>query len=232
MEISSILSYSVHDGPGIRSVVFMQGCPFRCVYCQNPESQCVGGGRECTIQEIYNEVDKYCIYNKKRVTISGGEPLFQINKLIELCEYFHKNNYHICLETSGGLACDTTQLKILLQYCDLIYCDLKFTSSAQYSKYVAFPAYENTLDFIALCNSLKKQLVVRTVIVPGINDNQIFIQQLQSIRAKYNIKTMILMPYNNLCKYKYNTLKKAFILAGTPSLSTAKLKKLDEQLKS
>lgn len=137
--IHSVESFSKVDGPGIRYVVFMQGCNLRCKFCHNPDTWNKTAGKEVLASDLAKEILKakpYMTNSGGGVTISGGEPLLQIDFLIELCKILKKENIHIAIDTAGNFDIDTKGLDELLKYIDLILFDIKHINSIEHKKLI------------------------------------------------------------------------------------------------
>lgn len=233
MKISSFLSFSTQDGPGVRSVIFLQGCPLRCIYCHNPEAQEVDDkvGVYVDIPTLSSRIVSFKKYygDKGGVTFSGGEPLLQINELILLCKELKKENINICLETSGYIKEINAEVIDLIKLCDIIYCDLKFNTEEKYLKYTQIKGLKFVLEFLKQCQSLNKKVVIRSVIIPNINDKIEDIQDLLRVLDENKIKYPLkLLGFNNMCFEKYMSIKKDFKLKETSNMGLVELKKLQE----
>lgn len=235
MKINSFLSFSTQDGPGVRSIIFLQGCNLKCIYCHNPETQCYldkEEGIEIDTSSLLLNILKYKAYygSMGGVTISGGEPLLQIKEVISLCKKLKNENIHICLETNGYFG-DRETTKELLTYCDLIYCDLKFNNDNDYKKYTGIYYLKSVLSFLSLCKELDKDVVVRSVIIPKINDNEEYIMGLKKLLKEKDIQYPIkLLGFNNICIEKYNALNKKFELEDYENMNKDRLNQLQDYL--
>ncbi len=224
--ISSFQSLGAVDGPGLRCVVFLQGCPLRCIYCHNPETWHPEGGEEMTASELFRKIDKYGSYIKANggVTISGGEPLMQARFVISLLKKLKENGYHTALDTSG--MGDLKEAETLLGYCDLVICDLKFTDSEDYKKYCGGDA-ERVFEFLKLTEKMQNELWVRQVIVPGINDSAKRVKKLREAAYKYsNLSKIELLPFRKICMHKYESAGIEFKLRNTEECTAEKLSEL------
>lgn len=204
--ISSFQSMGTVDGPGIRNVIFLQGCPLGCIYCHNPETWDKNGGNEITDEEILNKILKYEKYIKKNggVTVSGGEPLMQAEFVTSLFKKLKERGYHTAIDTSGiGSLKDAEEV---LEYCDLVICDLKFTNNNDFEKY-CHGNFETVLKFLRLSERMHKKLWIRQVIVPGINDSEEQVKKLKEIACNYsNLEKIELLPFRKLCTDKYKEM--------------------------
>lgn len=203
--IDSIESMGLVDGPGIRTVIFMNGCKLRCKYCHNPEMWQKKEGN-FTPEEILQKVMRNKPYFKRNnggVTFSGGEPLLQPDFLIETCKLLKKENIHIALDTSG---CGIGKYEEILKYVDLVLLDIKHTDKDEYQKLTSQPI-EESLKFIEELNKSNKPVWIRQVIVPGLMDNEIYLNSLIKTLDKIkNIERIDFLPYHKLGREKYMTL--------------------------
>lgn len=229
-KINSIETMGLVDGPGIRFVVFMQGCPLRCKFCHNPETwnlnkEC----KEITPKELIDMVLKYKPYFKNTggVTFSGGEPLMQKEFLLECLKLCKENNIHTCIDTAGSIK----DCKEILKYTDLVLFDIKGTNKENYKNMTNFNI-ENSLEFLKLCNDMNKPLWLRIVIVPSINDNEEYIKELINfIKPIRNVKKIELLPYHTLGVHKYDELQIKYPLKDTKDMDKEKCKELEIMLK-
>lgn len=224
--ISAFESMGGRDGPGLRFVVFMQGCPLRCIYCHNPETWDASKGTEYTVKALFQKIQRCKPYFGKNggVTVSGGEPLLQQGFVTELFRLCKAENIPTALDTSGAVI--NEDAAALLDLCDLVLLDVKFTSEPDYLRYTG-GSLEQTLQFLALCCRMGKKVLVRHVILPGINDSEENIRRLVSLCAPFSCITEIqLLPFSDLCREKYRQLGLSFPLSDTPSLDPKRLNHL------
>lgn len=228
--INSIESMGLVDGPGIRFVVFMQGCPLRCKFCHNPETWDLNGKSKCyTPEELIKKILNYKPYFKHNggVTFSGGEPLMQKEFLLECLKLCKKNNIHTCLDTAGSIL----NVEEILKYTDLVMFDIKGTNKDNYKNMTGFNI-ENSLKFLNLCGKLNKKLWIRVVIVPGINDTKEYVNELINfIKPIKNVEKIEFLPYHTLGVHKYDELKINYPLKGVSDMDKDKCKKLEDMLK-
>ncbi len=228
--INSFQSLGTVDGPGVRYVVFMQGCHLRCIYCHNPETWSMKGGNEYTAQDVVKKILRYKSYIKSGgVTVTGGEPLLQIDFLIELFKLLKKENIHTALDTSGYSNLD--KCAELFEYTDLIICDLKFTTDEEYKRYTGRHISE-VLSFLDLAKEHNKPVHIRHVVVPELNDSEEAINRLNEIISGYpNIEDVELIPFKKLCLEKYQDMGLDFKLKDTDEMSHSKLLDLKKIVK-
>lgn len=228
--INSIESMGLVDGPGIRFVVFMQGCPLRCKFCHNPETWDLNGKSKCyTPEELIKKILNYKPYFKHNggVTFSGGEPLMQKEFLLECLKLCKENNIHTCLDTAGSIL----DVEEILKYTDLVIFDIKGTNKYNYKNMTDFNI-ENSLKFLDLCGKLNKKLWIRVVIVPGINDTKEYVNELINfIKPIKNVEKIEFLPYHTLGVHKYDELKINYPLKGVSDMDKDKCKKLEDMLK-
>ncbi|NLC96444.1 MAG: pyruvate formate lyase-activating protein [Erysipelotrichaceae bacterium] len=210
--IHSFESFGTVDGPGVRFIVFTQGCPMRCKYCHNPDTWAFNHGKEYTTQEIYEEIIKYRNYIKKGgVTISGGEPLVQIDFLIELFTILKKENIHTCVDTSGIMfnPDDTNLVKKydkLLEVTDLFIVDLKHIDKEAHIDLTGLPI-DRPISFINYLNSKDKDIWIRVVLVDGYtNDVGVLTRMREFIDTLSNVNRVEVLPYHTLGVNKYKEL--------------------------
>lgn len=229
--INSIQSLGAVDGPGIRYVIFMQGCPLRCVYCHNPDTWLTEGGEEYTADELVKKALRYRGYWGKDggVTVSGGEALMQAQFVEELFQKLHENNVHTALDTSG-IGCTLAEAERVLQHTDLVLCDLKFLNKADYMKYTRGD-YTKVEQFLQLTAMKGVKLWIRHVVIPGLTDS---LENLQAIRDKAqsypNFEKLEFLPFHKLCIEKYDRMGLEFPLRDTPAMNDAWLKELISKL--
>ena len=224
--VSSLQSLGTVDGPGLRYVIFLQGCPLRCVYCHNPETWDPAGGREYAPEELVEKVLRCRAYFGEQggVTVSGGEPLLQAPFVAELFRQLKEAGIHTALDTSG--AGDLKQAAQVLDWTDLVLLDLKFPDEAGYRRYCR-GSWAQTQAFAALAGEKRVPLWVRHVVVPGLNDS---LEDLRAIKAQAEslpgFQKLEWLPFHNMCLEKYQQLGLPFPLAGTPALEDKDLAQL------
>ena len=226
--VNKIESTGLLDGPGVRTVVFMQGCSLRCLFCHNPESWSKSIGKEYSPKELFNEIVKYKNYYGETggVTFSGGEPLLQSEFLLEVCKLLKKENIHICLDTAGV----GNNYEELLELVDLIILDIKHITNEEY-KDITSKDIKYFEEFLNYCQIKNKDLWLRQVIVPGINDTEEYVLKLKKYISKIkNVKKVELLPYHNMAISKYKNLNIKYRLIDTPPMDNLKCKRLEELL--
>ena len=227
--IDSIETMGLVDGPGVRVVVFMQGCPLRCIFCHNPEMWNIDKKNKVTPQELVDVLKRYKNYFGETggVTFSGGEPLIQNEFILETLKLCKQNDIHTCLDTSG--ACDGCEE--ILKYTDLVIWDIKAISAKEYENITNYKI-DKSLKFLNTCQKLNKKMWLRQVIIPNINDNEEYINELrQFISPLKNIEKVELLPYHTKAINKYKKLNISYKLENTKDMDVQKCKYLEQKLK-
>ena len=232
--IHSKESFGTVDGPGIRYVLFMQGCPMRCLYCHNPDTWKTGQGKAVTADEIINEVVKNrSFYSKGGITVSGGEPLLQIEFLTELFKKAKEENIQTCIDTSGVTFDETdteylSRLDILLSYTDLIMLDIKQIDPEKH-KALTGKCNDNILSFAKYIDGKNIDIWIRHVVVTGYTASHGDLFNLGKFIGRLkNLKALDVLPYHSMGEAKYAALGMDYPLAGMESMkeSTAQTLKL------
>ena len=224
--ISSVQSMGAVDGPGLRYVVFMQGCPLRCKYCHNPETWSKEGGTTQTADELCRTVARYKPYfgESGGITVSGGEPLMQADFVAELFEKLHREHIHTALDTSG--AGSLKDAEKVLRHTDLVLCDLKFTTEEAYRENCG-GSLRHTLEFLKLTEKMGIPVWIRHVVAPGLTDTVEGLLAVKTLcKAFSNIEKIEWLPFKNLCVPKYESLGLKFQMGDAPALSAARLEAL------
>lgn len=210
--IHSKESFGTVDGPGIRYVLFMQGCPMRCLYCHNPDTWETRGGEETTAEEVISEMENNAaFYRKGGITVTGGEPLLQIDFLTELFMLAKKKNIHTCIDTSGVTYSKSNEeylkkLDRLMEYTDLVLLDIKHIKSDEH-KALTGRKNENILEFAKYLEEKKIPIWVRHVILRGYTDGEDDLFALgKFIGALRNLRGLDVLPYHDMGKSKYREL--------------------------
>ncbi len=223
--IHSTESFGTVDGPGIRFVVFFQGCPLRCQYCHNPDTWKFGGGKEMTTDELMEEYDSYKEFLKSGgITATGGEPLAQPEFLAELFAKAKSKGIHTCLDTSGAVFNPDSHEKIdeVIKNTDLVMLDIKHIDSAEHKKLTGM-GNEHILAFAEYLRDKKVELWVRHVVVPGITDDENELFHLgEYLSTLTNIKALDVLPYHDMGKVKYKNLGIEYPLEDTEPLPKEK----------
>ena len=219
--IHSIESFGTVDGPGIRFVVFMQGCPMRCLYCHNPDTWDINGGRQMSADEILEEYERCRAFLKNGgLTVTGGEPLLQTDFVTELFKKAKKSGIHTCLDTSGVTFSreKAEEFYELLSVCDLVMLDIKHISDEEHKKLTGH-SNVNILDFARYICERGVEIWIRHVVVPGITDNREEWYALGRFLAELpTLKAVDVLPYHDMGKVKYEALNMKYPLDGVAPL--------------
>ena len=218
--IHSFESFGTVDGPGVRFVTFMQGCPLRCQFCHNPDTLDPNGKcqYEFTPEQLRDEVVKYRSFIKSGgVTVSGGEPLMQSEFVAEFFRLCHDEGLHTALDTSGAIITDKV-LKVL-DNTDLVLLDIK-TMDAELYPTLTGVKQNNNLAFLDILEERKIKTWVRHVVVPNLTDNDEWLRKLGEHVSHYDcVEKIEILPYHTLGTYKYEKLGEKYKLEGVPALS-------------
>lgn len=225
LRVHSIETFGTHEGPGIRMVIFLQGCHFRCLYCHNPDTQSLDGGKMMSVTSLVSLAEKQKGYFGKEggVTVSGGEPTIQAKELLKLFKALHKKGIQTALDTNGALLND--DVKRLYDETDLILLDTKHIDEDKHIILTGM-SNENTLALAAYRESTKKPMWLRYVLVSGYSDDESDLIRLGDHFKDYeHIERMEILPYHTLGVYKYEKLGRKNPLEGVkaPSRETISL---------
>ena len=211
--INSFQSMGAVDGPGIRFVTFLQGCPLRCAYCHNPETWDLCGGDEYSVEEVLQKTMRYRPYFRDGggITVSGGEPLLQAEFVSELFRRLKEEGVHTALDTSGSG--DLAGAEKVLKETDLVLCDLKFPTEEGYRQYCK-GSLQQVLSFLEITERLRIPLWIRHVVVPGLTDSEETIKEIIRIARRYsNLEKIEWLPFKKISGAKYDALGVPFPLA-------------------
>ena len=231
--INSIETMGLVDGPGIRVVIFMQGCNLRCLFCHNPETWSEKSNTKMTSKQIVDEIRKYRPYIEigGGVTFSGGEPLFQSEFLLEMLKMCKKAGIHTALDTSGT-SYSKELLKEILKYTDLVILDIKAIDDKNYKKITGKEIKEFNY-FRKVLNECGNKTWLRQVIIPGINDNENYILNLKEyIKGFKNVEKIELLPYHSMGIEKYKKLHIKYRLNDVEDMDKAECERLQRLLDS
>ncbi|ENQ3078661.1 pyruvate formate-lyase-activating protein [Bacillus multifaciens] len=219
--IHSVESCGTVDGPGIRYIIFTQGCLLRCQYCHNADTWEIGKGKEITVEEVMQDVTCYIPFMETSgggITVSGGEPLLQLDFLIELFKKCKEIGIHTTIDSSGGCYSEDEEfqrkLDILMEYTDLVLLDLKHIDSKKHRKLTG-KHNEHILQFARYLSDKKKPIWVRHVLVPGVTDGTEDLEKLGAfIQSLDNVQKVEVLPYHKLGVYKWEALGHKYPLEG------------------
>ena len=206
-KIHSIESFGTVDGPGIRFVIFLQGCHLRCKYCHNRDTWDMNCGKYESLDNIFNKILRYknYIHPNGGVTVTGGEPLLQVKFLIELFKKLKAEKIHTCIDTSGMVSL-TDDIKSLLSLTDLVLLDIKHIDSDKSKDLIGF-SNETELAFAKYLSDNGNHMWIRQVLIPGYTDDENDLLKLKNfISSLKNVDKIEILPYHNMGKYKWKEL--------------------------
>ena len=224
--IHSIQTLGTVDGPGVRFVAFLQGCPLRCGCCHNPDTRAVDGGTEMTAADLTAKAVRYRGYfgAEGGVTLSGGEPLLQAEFVREVFALCHEAGVHTCLDTSGCIL--TEEVKAALAVTDRVLLDVKYTTDTDYRKHVGC-SLTQVLDFLAYLDEKGIPTTLRQVIIPTLNDTPENVGNLREIAAKHPcVDGVELLPFRKMCQTKYDEMGISFPFAHLPEPTAEQMETL------
>lgn len=228
--VHSIESMGLVDGPGIRVVVFLQGCALRCKFCHNPDTWIVNGGEEYTPEDIVKKLERFKTYFASSgggVTFSGGEPLRQPEFLLEVLKLCKSKGIHTCLDTSGYGFGDYDEI---LKYTDLVLFDVKHFTRKGY-KDVTYMEIDESLKFLEAMKKNNTKMWIRHVVVPGLTDSEKHLKELKKFIDKVpNVEKVELLPYHMLGVNKYEVLGLKYSLEGVESMNKDLTKKYQKEI--
>ena len=227
-KLHSIETFGALDGPGIRTVFFLQGCPARCMYCHNPDTWNEDEGEQITVGEVVSRARRGRPYYGENggVTFSGGEPLLQADFLIEAMDALRRDGITSAIDTSGTYFDDKSET--VIAHCDMVLLDIKHIDPAKFEELTG--REQGTLRLlIDAINRKEKPAWIRQVIVPGFNDDEEYIHRLNEflLRIKH-IKKIELLGYHNMAEPKYDKLGIKYRLKGVKPMDSKSLEKLSK----
>lgn len=219
--VHSIETCGTVDGPGLRYVIFLQGCPMRCQYCHNPDTWEPNRGEQMTVEEalkgFYHNTP---FYRNGGVTVTGGEPMMQMDFLIEMFETLHNNHVHTCIDSSGIMFNPDNKtfmekLDRLLKVTDLVMLDIKHIRDDEHKKLTAH-SNQRILAFARYLDERHIPVWIRHVVVPGITLFKDYLEELgEFIGTLSNVKALDVLPYHSMGKVKYESLGMDYPLKDT-----------------
>lgn len=235
--IHSIETMGTVDGPGLRYVIFTQGCLLRCKFCHNPDTWKMGQGKEMTVGEMVKDIKDYLPFFQSSnggVTVSGGEPLLQLEFLIELFTELKKLGIHTTIDSSGGCFSRSPRfmknLDKLLEVTDLVLLDLKHIDPIEHKELTGM-SNEHIIDMARYLDEKNIPIWVRHVLVPGISDKDKYLQQLSDfISTLGNVEQIDVLPYHKLGVYKWETLGIKYPLEGVEPPTEDRVKNAEDIL--
>lgn len=231
-KIHSIESLSTVDGPGMRFVVFMQGCQIKCKFCHNPDTWCIQDGKEMDVLEILEKIERsknYLVASNGGVTFTGGEPMLQQDFLLEILPQIKKFGIHIAIDTNGVYDV-TDKVKKILEYVDLVLLDIKHIDEKTH-KQLTGVSNEKTLSFAKYLDSINKNVWIRVVYMPGITDKEDSLKKLKEyIDSLKNVEKVEVLPYHEMGIYKWKELNMEYELKDQRVPSKEETNKIQEYL--
>lgn len=206
-KVHSVESFGTVDGPGIRFVLFLQGCSLQCKYCHNRDTWDIHGGEFKSLDDIYQKIMRYknYIWPNGGVTVTGGEPLLQQDFLIELFKKLKKEKIHTCIDTSGMVTL-TNKIKEIIKLTDLFLLDIKHIDPEKCKKLVGV-SNKKELEFAKYLSENNKLMWIRQVLIPGITDDKKDLIKLKEFISELKtVDKVEILPYHNLGKYKWEQL--------------------------
>lgn len=228
--IHSLESFGTVDGPGVRFVVFVQGCPMRCAYCHNPDTWEMNAGTEMEPAYIIEQYERnISFYKDGGITVTGGEPLMQVDFLIDLFTLAKEKNIHTCIDTSGIAYKKTStpewlsKLDHLMTLTDLVMLDIKHIDPEKHKELTSQPN-DGILAFLAYLDEKKIDVWLRHVVVPTITDDDKYLFELGYFIGQFsNIKALDVLPYHTMGEPKYEKLGIKYKLKGIPAMDKDKV---------
>lgn len=228
LRVHSIQSLGTVDGPGVRFVVFLQGCHLRCKCCHNPDTWDMKSGKEMSPAELFERVKRYKEYfgADGGITLSGGEPLLQAKDAYELLALCKDNGINTCIDTSGAVM--NENVRKLLSVTDRVLLDIKYTNDEDYHQNVGC-SMQSVIDFLECIDAQDIPTTLRQVIIPTLNDSVENIEKLKGIRDKYHcVDSIELLAFHKICESKYQNMGIEFPLSDTPEPTKDVMKRLNE----
>ena len=231
-KVHSIESFGTVDGPGIRFVLFLQGCPLQCKYCHNRDTWDINGGSYKSLDDIFNKIMRYknYIYPNGGITVTGGEPLLQVKFLIELFSRLREENIHTCIDTSGMIEL-TDEIKQLLKLTDLVLLDIKHIDDKKCKELVG-KSNKLELEFAKYLSDNNIKMWIRQVLIHGYTDDRNDLLKLkQFIKSLKTVEKIEILPYHDMGKYKWENYKDKYEFDNTAIPNDETIKKAKEILK-
>ena len=231
-KVHSIESFGTVDGPGIRFVLFLQGCHLQCKYCHNRDTWDINGGEYKSLDEIFEKIKKYKNYiipSGGGITVTGGEPLLQVKFLIELFKKVKQEGITTCIDTSGMVNI-TQDIKELLQYTDLVLLDIKHIDDEKCKQLVG-TSNKKELEFAKYLSENNIKIWIRQVIVPGYTDDENDLIKLKEfLKTLKTVEKVQLLPYHDMGKFKWEKLGQKYELENVRQANDDDIKRAKEIL--
>lgn len=223
--IHSTESFGAADGPGVRFIIFLKGCNLRCKYCHNPDTWCGDAKQEMTADELLKKALRYKTYWKKDggITVSGGEPLLQLDFITELFKKAKEKGINTCIDTAGEPFCENEEwlnkFSLLMKYTDLVMLDIKHIDNEKHIKLTG-KSNENILKMAKWLSDNGKKMWIRHVLVPTITDDEQDLKRLREfIDMLKTVEKTEILPYHTLGKFKWENLGLKYPLKNVPTPS-------------
>lgn len=229
--VNSLETFGLVDGPGVRFVVFMQGCKMRCKYCHNPETWNISGGEEWTAESLYNHAKRYKTYwkNNGGITVSGGEPLLQKEFVTEFFMLAKKDGVHTALDTAGQPFSESEDFEKLMSVTDLVILDLKEWNSEKHKALTGF-GNENILAFAKWLSDNNKKMWIRHVLVPDLTDDENSLREMHNfVSTLKTVEKVEILPYHTFGLAKWEKLEIPYPLENA-DIPTAEQIKIAEDI--
>lgn len=227
--IHSLESFGTVDGPGVRYVVFVQGCPMRCAYCHNPDTWAMTGGTMMDPEYIIEQYKRnQGFYRGGGITVTGGEPLMQVDFLIDLFTLAKQDGIHTCIDSSGiafkpGNTAFIEKLDKLMELTDLVMLDIKHIDPIKHKELTEQPN-DGILSFAAYLNERGVDMWIRHVVVPGYTDDDKYLYDLGYFIGQFsNLKALDILPYHTMGTVKYEKLGMEYKLKDVPAMDKDKV---------
>ena len=215
-KVHSVESFGTVDGPGIRYVIFLQGCNLQCKYCHNRDTWEINGGEYKSLDEIFEKIKKYKNYiipSDGGVTVTGGEPLIQMKFIIELFKKLKEEGINTCIDTSGMFAI-SEDIKEVLKYTDLVLLDIKHIDDEKCKNLVGV-SNKRELEFAKYLSENNKKMWIRQVLVPGYTDDEKDLIRLKEFLSTLKtVEKVQILPYHSMGKFKWEKLGLEYPLEG------------------
>ncbi len=230
-KIHSFETFGTKDGPGIRFVLFLQGCPLRCLYCHNPDTWLKEDAKyHHSPEEIFHEYHRIKNFARGGVTVSGGEPLLQADFVLELFKILKANGVHTAVDTSGIFLND--KVKQVLEYTDLVLLDIKHIHPEKYRSLTSAPL-KPTLDFFSYLSETGKAVWLRYVLVPGYTDDEADLKQWAEYASGFqNVERVDILPFHQMATHKWESMDVIYKLKDVPPAGEADIKKAETIFRS